>query len=203
MQNNTQQDDFKILKEASAEKVGRSRGLISYQLGRQPGGDDIHIRITKNNSGGYFGKAWVPAKDLIDAAENASKHDGCFPSRALQGAMSSRCNNDPPFFAAVLLAEKLSSRCPENPSKFRLAGTSVDDWAGAILGGMTDELAKDDDDDKADRPPADNKGREHGSAKTVPGTAKRRARGRKPKPSVIGNGPEPTATQVSERGEAA
>ena len=131
-----QQDAFEILKTAQAPKVGRGGGTIEYQLGRPRSGGDLHVRVTKNvGKGGYFGKGWVRARNLEEAIRDAVEDGGgCFPSKALAGGIASRCRNDPPFLAAVLLAEGLTARCEPQPHKFRPSGTSFREWEAAVAG---------------------------------------------------------------------
>ena len=125
-----QQDAFEILKTAQATKVGKGGGTIEYQLGRPRSGGDLHVRVTKNvGKGGYFGKGWVRARNLEEAIRDASEDGGgCFSSRDLGNGTASRCRNDPPFLAAVLLAEGLAVRCEQKPSKFRPSGTPFSEW---------------------------------------------------------------------------
>ena len=125
-----QQDAFEILKTAQAQKVGKGGGEIEYQLGRPRSGGDLHVRVTKNVSrGGYFGRGWVRARNLEEAIRDAAEDGGgCFSSRDLGNGIASRCRNDPPFLAAVLLAEGLAVRCEQKPSKFRPSGTTFSEW---------------------------------------------------------------------------
>ena len=148
-----QQDAFEILKTAIAQKVGRGGGTIEYQIGRPRSGGDVHIRVTRNvDRGGYFGRGWVRAGNLEEAMRDAVKEgDGCFSSKGLANGTASRCRNDPPFLAAVLLAEGLTARCEQMPHKFRPSGTSFREWEVAVI----DSYAESNDQaSKPEQPPA-------------------------------------------------
>ena len=136
-----QQDAFEILKTAQAMKVGKGGGTIEYQLGRPRSGGDLHIRVTKNvGGGGYFGKGWIRARNLEAAIRDAvDDGGGCFSSRALADGIASRCRNDPPFLAAVLLAEELTVRCEPQPHKFRPSEISFREWEELVANGSASE----------------------------------------------------------------
>ena len=148
-----QQDAFEIIKTAIAQKVGRGGGTIEYQIGRPRSGGDVHIRVTKNvDKGGYFGKGWVRAGNLEEAMKDAVEEgNGCFSSKGLSNGTASRCRNDPPFLAAVLLVEGLTVRCEQMPHKFRPSGTSFREWEAAVI----DRFTKSNDQvRKPEQPPA-------------------------------------------------
>lgn len=98
--------DVVIVKTATAPKLSpRGEGGIIYQVGRV--GEDVYIRIEKNEGGGSHSKEFVPATAIKAAVTPAMKRGEPFRSDAFIGAFVGRSQCNSGFLVASLRAEGL------------------------------------------------------------------------------------------------
>lgn len=119
------------LKSATASKLGRhAAGSISYTVASDLERTAVFVAITGNSSGGYFSREYVPFDGVQELV--AKLDQSAFPSKVLKAAFSGRSSNNAGFLAAILHAEGLLTRAPENEAKHVL-GNDWGSWKTTLL----------------------------------------------------------------------
>ena len=96
--------DMRVLKTSSCKTIS-GKSNITYQLGCTP---DliIHLRITKNDGGGFHSDEWVPFNDILEALKDDSK-GAAITSIRLTSLFRGKSVNTPSFLLAALKHLKL------------------------------------------------------------------------------------------------
>ena len=122
----TENPDVLIVRTATASKLSpRGEGGITYQVGRV--GEEVHLRIERNDGGGRHSREWVPAANIRAALTNSMRRGEPFKSDALARAFVGRSQCNSGFLVAALRAENLFQADPEHKGMSRLAG-DIDAW---------------------------------------------------------------------------
>ena len=103
---------FRVIKTAVCPSL-TAKSTLSYHIGCQE--NDIFFRIAANSGGGYFNPDWISLKTISSAIEAAPKP---LTSSSLTPLFTGRSINTPSFLFALLLAEGLVQRDPENPRTY-------------------------------------------------------------------------------------
>ena len=129
-------DAMTVIKTGEAEKRGRAKGLIHYEVGHSPGeSSGLQIRITENSSTGKFSKKWNRVQELMDAAQEAADDDGVFLGVELKDFIVGNGANDVGFTLLVLRAEGLVVSSPLNPSRPMISPElTVKAWTESLTG---------------------------------------------------------------------
>ena len=121
--------DVVIVRTATAAKLSpRGEGGITYQVGRV--GEDVYLRIERNDGGGRHSREWVPAANIRAALTNPMRRGEPFKSDALARAFVGRSQCNSGFLVAALRAEGLFRPDPEHKGMSKLAG-DIDAWEKA------------------------------------------------------------------------
>ena len=113
--------DVVIVKTATAPKLSpRGEGGIIYQVGRV--GEEVYIRIEKNEGGGSHSKKFVPVASLKTAVTPSMKRGEPFRSDAFSGAFVGRSQCNSGFLIGALRAEGLLSVDAEHRGMSTLTG---------------------------------------------------------------------------------
>jgi len=129
-----------LLKDSHCKKLGkRSEGGMKYQL---LAGDDkatLYIRVTANESGGYFSKELVPFTGIEQCLEKCAEASS-FPSKTFRDAFVGRSTNNAGFLAAILREEGLLEAAQEEEFQHVLAADIVA-WKTAALARQGTQIA--------------------------------------------------------------
>jgi len=129
-----------LLKDSHCKKLGkRSEGRVKYQL---LAGDDratLYIRVTANESGGYFSKELVPFSEIEQCLEKCAKASS-IPSKAFRDAFVGRSTNNAGFLAAILREEGLLEAAQEEEFQHVLAA-DITAWKTAALAPRGTQIA--------------------------------------------------------------
>lgn len=121
------------LKTAACGKLGpRSSGQIDYRIACNPTRTELYLSISGNSGGGYFSKEWLPVDRLAKLLRQLQADGKPFATKQLKPAFVGRSVNNPPFLAAILRAEQLTSADPANPLLSRVSG-DIEAWCKALL----------------------------------------------------------------------
>lgn len=98
---------YTLLKEANASKLSLKKpGVLTYQIGMHPDTKTLAIRITSNDSGGYFSKEWIDATLLENILKSPEKEKP-FKSGLFKNLFKGSSSNNAGFCAAVCRKEGL------------------------------------------------------------------------------------------------
>lgn len=110
------------LKSATAAKLGqRATGNLHYELLCDQQRSQLLVRITHNESGGYFSRELVPF-DKVQAAVAHLLPEQPFPSKMFKDAFTGKSQNNAGFLACVLRSEGVLSPIPDKVHLHRLSG---------------------------------------------------------------------------------
>ena len=106
---------YRLIRAARAPKMGlRSTGGILYQILTDDSHQEVYLRISGNEGGGYFSDEAVSVHALVRCITDREAGE-VLRSGAFKPAFSGRSANQGGFTSAVLLAEGLLSRDAERP----------------------------------------------------------------------------------------
>ena len=107
-------ESYTVFYSGEAEKISpHSKGLLTYELGKEDETGSLALRLTANGEGGLFSREWI-ALDAIHAI--LEQQPDSFPSRVFRPLFGQGSTNNAGFLAAVLrspdicLSEADSSR---------------------------------------------------------------------------------------------
>lgn len=130
---------YRLLKAAQAPKVGqRASGKIGYEVITDPEHKRLWLRITSNESGGYFSRELILFARALACLPKAHT-DEPFPSKTFASAFDGRSANNAGFLAAILRAEGLLVPAPDNAFLHLRIG-DWNEWKKALLVGQSTEL---------------------------------------------------------------
>lgn len=132
---------FWLIREAFAPKLSpRSNGRIKYQILTDQPRQTLFLRIAGNEGGGQFSDEAVPVQALRSCV-NQHPADQPMRAAALKSAFVGRSSNQPPFGAAILLAEGLLQRDTEHAGAL-IDGSSWQAWADAQMAAAVGDLSE-------------------------------------------------------------
>lgn len=132
---------FWLIREAFAPKLSpRSNGRIKYQILTDQSRQTLFLRIAGNEGGGQFSDEAVPVQALRSCV-NQHPADQPMRAAALKSAFVGRSSNQPPFGAAILLAEGLLQRDSERAGVL-IDGSSWQAWADAQMAAAVGDLSE-------------------------------------------------------------
>ncbi len=105
---------IRILKKATCQKLSpRASGELTYHLGYREADQHVFLRITANQSSGYFSQEWI-ALEAIEA-KLAEQHDQSFKAIVFTLLFERRGANNHGFLGAVLKAEGIVEADEQQP----------------------------------------------------------------------------------------
>lgn len=107
---NTALPALRFIKQGNCNTLS-GKGMLTYHLAITPD-EDLLIRVSSNNGGGYFSPEWVSFKAIQKAFGQAQKQ---LTSFAIQGLFQGKSANSPGFLFAVLYAEGIVERDTDKP----------------------------------------------------------------------------------------
>lgn len=120
------------LKTNETAKVGQfSTGRITYEVLADEGRDNIWIRLTNNDSSGWFSRELLTI-EKIEACVEGIKEGEVMLSKRFAAAFKSRSANNAGFLAAALRAEGLLLPAPEQTSR-HILGEDWETWKTNLL----------------------------------------------------------------------
>ena len=124
---------YRLIRAASAPKLGlRSTGQIGYQILTDDSHQEVYLRITTNESGGYFSDEAVSVHALVrcitDLETGEVLRSGAFKPAFVIGKSANNCG----FLSAVMLAEGLLGRDAERPHLL-IDNAHWNDWCATQL----------------------------------------------------------------------
>lgn len=126
-----QELDIAVVSSGTATKA--SGGSIGFDVGRERGTDNLFLRITSNDGGGTFTKAWQPVAALTDALRvYRQKKEPLRFAAALGPAIPQKGRNNAPFVGYVLTSLDLLEGDPEKPGLYTVTG-GWDKWVKETL----------------------------------------------------------------------
>ena len=120
------------LKINETAKVGQfSTGRITYEVLADESRDNIWIRLTNNDSSGWFSRELLSI-EKIEACVAGIKEGEVMLSKRFAAAFKSRSANNAGFLAAALRAEGLLLPAPEQSSR-HILGEDWETWKTNLL----------------------------------------------------------------------
>jgi hypothetical protein len=107
------------VRSGSASKLNGG-GVIEYEVGREH--QQLHIRITKNDSSGTFGKEWMAWSAVRPLLDEAKKTGQLVHSSLFRSVIASKSQNTPGFLAAALRKEGLLAATEEGSTLSNVVG---------------------------------------------------------------------------------
>ncbi|EPH3181261.1 hypothetical protein P5769_002804 [Citrobacter braakii] len=93
-------ESYTVFYSGEAEKISpHSKGLLTYELGKEGETGSLALRLTANGEGGLFSREWI-ALDAIHAI--LEQQQDSFPSRVFRPLFGQGSTNNAGFLAAVL-----------------------------------------------------------------------------------------------------
>lgn len=123
-----------ILKTATSPKLNpKAQSKLEYQVGILDDTDEIYIRISNNESGGYFSKEWIPIERIESCFDNSFNRKTPFRSSLFNKAFQhGRSANNSGFLAAILRQEAVLSIDNKNIFQHLLSGNFTK-WREKII----------------------------------------------------------------------
>lgn len=91
---------YTVFHSGEAEKISpHSKGILTFELGKEDGSGKLALRLTANGEGGFFSREWITL-DAIHAI--LEQQQDCFPSRVFRPLFGQGSTNNAGFLAAVL-----------------------------------------------------------------------------------------------------
>ncbi len=119
--------EINIIKQASAQKLSpKNPGTIQYEIGHHSDSQSLFLRISDNDSGGYFSREWIAIPE-IRAVLISLEEDRPFKSTVMRDLFQGGSSNNPGFLCAVLRAEGVLTPAPDS-LYLHMKGHPVDDW---------------------------------------------------------------------------
>ena len=92
---------YEILLDEKAKKISpKSESHVYYKLGLHQKNKTLHLRITKNETGGLHSKDWISVSELLVILDEYP--DSPFKSLVLSGLFKGGSANNAGFLAAIL-----------------------------------------------------------------------------------------------------
>ncbi|MGY0150551.1 hypothetical protein [Edwardsiella tarda] len=96
----TATESYTVFFKGEAEKISpHSKGMLTFELGREDKTGSLALRLTANGEGGLFSREWIKLDAIHSILEQ--QQDG-FPSRVFRSLFSQGSTNNAGFLAAVL-----------------------------------------------------------------------------------------------------
>ena len=134
------------LKIEQATKVGKySTGVISYEILSDESRENIWIRLTSNDSTGWFSRELIHTDQIFDCIKNLKQTDVIL-SKSFTLAFKSKSANNAGFLAAALRSEGLLKPATDQISRHVL-GYDFSTWAqelSTLVGAPITESAPND-----------------------------------------------------------
>ncbi|ELD3252225.1 hypothetical protein QUR14_002582 [Enterobacter hormaechei] len=93
-------ESYTVFYSGDAEKISpHSKGLLTYELGKEDETGSLALRLTANGEGGLFSREWITL-DAIHAI--LERQQDSFPSRVFRSLFGQGSTNNAGFLAAVL-----------------------------------------------------------------------------------------------------
>ncbi len=93
-------ESYTVFYSGDAEKISpHSKGLLTYELGKEGDTGSLALRLTANGEGGLFSREWITL-DAIHAI--LEQQQDSFPSRVFRPLFGQGSTNNAGFLAAVL-----------------------------------------------------------------------------------------------------
>jgi hypothetical protein len=122
------------LKQGQADKIGqRTAGLIHYEVLTNKAKNQLWLRITANDSGGFFSKECI-SMEVTKTCLKGIPRTQPFLSKQLAFAFKGRSSNNAGFLAAILRAEGLLGPVPDHPFMHLQQG-QWEPWVQSLLKG--------------------------------------------------------------------
>jgi hypothetical protein len=102
--------NMRVLKTATCKTLS-GKSTLTYQIGCSPD-SNIHLRITKNDGGGFFSDEWVPYDDIQAVLKERSK-DSPIMSHFISPLLQGKSSNTSGFIMAALSHLKLLKPLPK------------------------------------------------------------------------------------------
>jgi hypothetical protein len=102
--------DMRILKTATCKTLS-GKSTLTYQIGCSPD-SNIHLRITKNDGGGFFSDEWVAFDDVYQILKKRSE-DSPIMSHFISPLLKGKSSNTSGFIMAALSHLKLLRPLPK------------------------------------------------------------------------------------------
>ena len=119
------------LKTATAEKIGKTQGSITYRILCDEAQEHLFIAITGNDDEGHYSDEIVPFSHIEKCVEGLASGTH-IASKQFFGAFESRSNNNCGFLAAILRSEELLAPIIDGIRKHVLQ-PSWDKWKETML----------------------------------------------------------------------
>lgn len=134
---------FLHLRSGSAPKLGQhSDGQIHYELLTDRQNKELFIRLTANDSGGYFSREAIPFSRIRAAVAEINEGQG-FASKTFFSLFIGRSINNSGFISCVLRALGLIAAVPDNAHLHQLAG-NWSEWERTCLDLPGEPIRRDD-----------------------------------------------------------
>lgn len=131
MADQQQDKDIAVVFQGTATKANGS--ALGFEAGRERGTDNLFLRVTSNDGGGTFTKAWQPVAVLRDAlAPYKSEGKPLRFANALGPAIPQKGRNNAPFVGYLLVGIGILGGNEEKPGEYFVAG-DWDAWAKSML----------------------------------------------------------------------
>jgi hypothetical protein len=101
---------MRVLKTSSCKTLS-GKSTLTYQIGCSPD-SNIHLRITKNNGGGFFSDEWVAFDDVYQILKKRSE-DSPIMSHFISPLLKGKSANTSGFFLGMLKHLKLIRPLPK------------------------------------------------------------------------------------------
>lgn len=126
-----QEKDIAVVFQGTATKANGS--TLGFEAGRERGTDNLFLRVTSNDGGGTFTKAWQPVASLRLALDPFAKESKPLRfAEALGPAIPQKGRNNPAFVGYVLASLGILAAVADKPGTYTVAG-GWDAWCGAML----------------------------------------------------------------------
>ena len=119
------------LKSATAEKIGKTPGNVTYRILCDEAQEQLFITITGNDDGGHYSDEIIPFANIEKCVEGM-KVGTYVASKLFFKAFDSRSNNNCGFLAAILRAEELLAPVVDGVRKHVLQ-PGWDSWKESML----------------------------------------------------------------------
>lgn len=123
--------NYLSLKSATAEKIGKVQGNITYRILCDEPQKHLFVTITGNDDGGHYSDEIIPF-DNIEKCVEGMKVGTYVASKQFFKAFESRSNNNCGFLAAILRAEELLAPVVDGVRKHVLQ-PGWDSWKETML----------------------------------------------------------------------
>ena len=123
--------NYLSLKSATAEKIGKAQGNITYRILCDDAQELLFVTITGNQEDGHYSDEIIPFAHIEKCVEGM-KVGSYVASKQFFKAFESRSNNNCGFLAAILRAEELLAPVVDGVRKHVLQ-PGWDDWKETML----------------------------------------------------------------------